>query len=65
MNYPATTRRAAVMFELTGHQPGHELQMVLDSCHQAMDRSSPFAEISILPGVEFGNRNIQWLVRIP
>jgi hypothetical protein len=65
MNYPATTRRLAVMLELAGGVPGAELRRFLDDCRAAIDRGRPHARISLLPGVEYENLNEPWLVNTP
>lgn len=65
MNYPATTRRLAVMLELVEHAPGAELARLLDRCQAEMDRESPFARISLLPGLSYESLNERWLVKTP
>ena len=65
MNYPATARRLGVMLELTGGAPGAELRRFLETSQQAIDRQSPHARISLLPGVDYQNLNEPWLVNTP
>ena len=65
MNYPATTRRLAVMLELAGGTPSAELQQFLQASQEAIDRQSPHACISLLPGVDYQNVNESWLVSTP
>jgi len=65
MNYPATTRRLAVMLELAGGTPSAELQQFLQASQEAIDRQSPHASISLLPGVDYQNVNESWLVSTP
>jgi hypothetical protein len=65
MNYPATARRLGVMLALVGYTPGNELQQVLEACREAIDRQSPYARISLLPGVDYENLNERWLVKTP
>ena len=65
MNYPATTRRLAVMLELAGGTPSAELQHLLQASQEAIDRQSPHACISLLPGVDYQNVNESWLVSTP
>jgi hypothetical protein len=65
MNYPATTRRLGAMLEHLGWTPHDELKRVLESCQKAINRSSPFARISLLPGVDYENLNESWLVEMP
>lgn len=65
MNYPTTARRVGVILELVGGVPGAELRRVLEACQTAIDRQSPHARISLLPGVEYQNVNESWLVNTP
>ena len=65
MNYPATVRRLGVMLQLAGGVPGAELRRHLEACQQAIDRQSPHAHISLLPGVDYQNLNDLWLVNTP
>jgi hypothetical protein len=65
MNYPATARRLGVMLELAGGAPGAELRRFLEACQEAIDRQSPHARISLLPGVDYQNLNEPWLVNTP
>lgn len=65
MNYPATARRLAVMLELAGGTPSAELRYFLQSSQKAIDRQSPRACISLLPGVDYKNLNDSWLVNTP
>jgi predicted transcriptional regulator of viral defense system len=65
MNYPATTRRVAVMLELAGGNPSAELRQFLQASQKAIDRQSPHACISLLPGVDYQNLNESWLVSTP
>jgi predicted transcriptional regulator of viral defense system len=65
MNYPSTTRRVAVMLELVGGTPGTELRHFLQASQKAIDRQSPHACISLLPGVDYQNLNESWLVSTP
>ncbi|QVL31108.1 hypothetical protein KIH39_19985 [Telmatocola sphagniphila] len=65
MSYPATARRLAVMLELAGGAPGAEFRRFLDASQLAIDRQSPHACISLLPGVDYQNLNVLWLVNTP
>jgi hypothetical protein len=65
MNYPATTRRVAVMLELAGGTPSAVLRQFLQASQKAIDRQSPHACISLLPGVDYQNLNESWLVSTP
>jgi hypothetical protein len=65
MNYPATTRRLGVMLGLVGWSPGEELRRFLEACQGAIDRQSPYARISLLPGIAYQNLNESWLVNTP
>ncbi|HEY7326062.1 MAG TPA: hypothetical protein VH592_00375 [Gemmataceae bacterium] len=65
MNYPATARRLSVMMELAGGAPGGELRRFLEACQEAIDRQSPHARISLLPGIDYQNLNEAWLVNTP
>jgi hypothetical protein len=65
MSYPATARRLGVMLELAGGTPGAELRRFLEVCQEAIDRQSPYARISLLPGVDYQNLNEPWLVNTP
>lgn len=65
MNYPATTRRLGVMLELAGTAPGAELQRFLKASQDAINRQSPHARISLLPGVDYQNLNEPWQVNTP
>jgi hypothetical protein len=65
MNYPATTRRLAVMLQLAGGVPGAGLRRYLDDCQGAIDRQGPYSRISLLPGIEYQNLNEPWLVNTP
>jgi hypothetical protein len=65
MNYPATSRRLGVMLELVGSTPGAELRQFLEGCQGAIDRRSPHACISLLPGVAYQKLNEPWLVNTP
>jgi hypothetical protein len=65
MNYPASARRLGVMLELVGGTPGNELRKFLEACRGAIDRQSPYARISLLPGVPYQNLNEPWLVNMP
>jgi hypothetical protein len=65
MNYPATARRLGVMLGLVGGTPGAELRRFLEACQGAIDRQSPHARISLLPGVAYQNLNEPWLVHTP
>jgi hypothetical protein len=53
------------MLGLVGSTPGAELQRFLDACQETIDRQSPHARISLLPGVEYQNQNDPWLVNTP
>jgi hypothetical protein len=65
MNYPASTRRIGVMLGLVGWSPGEELRRLLEACQAGIDRQSPYARISLLPGVVYQNLNESWLVNTP
>jgi hypothetical protein len=65
MNYPATARRLAVMLEQMGTTPSDQLRQFLETCQGAIDRQSPHARISLLPGVDYQNLNEHWLVKTP
>ncbi|MBL8869228.1 MAG: hypothetical protein JNK90_05510 [Planctomycetaceae bacterium] len=65
MNYPATSRRVAVMLELVGSTPCNELQHYLQNTLDTIDRQSAHAHISLLPGIEYQNLNQTWLVNTP
>src|SRR5262249_40394526 len=65
MDYPATARRLGVMLEMVGGTPGDELRRFLEACQGAIDRQSPYARISLLPGVNYQNLNEPWLVNTP
>jgi hypothetical protein len=65
MNYPATARRLAVMLGLMAYTPGDELRRFLEACREAIDRQSPHARISLLPGLDYQNLNEPWLVNTP
>jgi hypothetical protein len=65
MDYPATTRRAGAMLELLGYKPGAELSRVFEAQREAIDPDSPYARISLLPGVPYSNLNERWLVTTP
>jgi hypothetical protein len=65
MNYPATARRLGVMLGLVGGVPGAELRQLLEACQAVIDRQSPYARISLLPGVDYQNLNESWLVNTP
>jgi hypothetical protein len=65
MNYLATARRLGVMLELIGAVPGTELRRFLRACLEEIDRQSPYARISLLPGVSYTNLNETWLVNTP
>ena len=65
MNYPATVRRLGVMLELVSGTPGAELRRYLKACQAAIDRQSPYAQISLLPGVDYQKLNESWLVNTP
>lgn len=65
MNYPATTRRLGVMLKLAGGSPGAALRRFLEAAQLAIDRQSPHARISLLPGVDYQNLNEPWLVNTP
>jgi hypothetical protein len=65
MNYPATARRLGTLLEFLGSAPGDELKQLLDRCQEAIDRDSPFARISLLPGIAYQNLNERWLVNTP
>ena len=65
MDYPATARRLGVMLELVGSAPGAELRRFLEACQGVIDRQSPHARISLLPGVDYQNLNEPWLVNTP
>lgn len=65
MNYPATTRRLAVIWELVGGTPSAELQRFLQASQEAIDRKGPHARISLLPGVDYQSLNETWLVNTP
>lgn len=67
MDYPAITRRLGAMFDLIGSPfpPEDKLQRVLDEARANIDRESPFARISLLPGVPYTNLNADWLVYTP
>ena len=65
MNYPATARRLGVMLQLVGGAPGAELRRFFETCQEAINRQSPHARISLLPGVDYQNLNEPWLVNTP
>jgi len=65
MNDPATTRRLGVMLKLAGGSPGAALRRFLEAAQLAIDRQSPHARISLLPGVDYQNLNEPWLVNTP
>ena len=65
MNYPATTRRLGVMYELVGGSPGDALRSFLHDTKVVIDRQSPHVSISLLPGVGFQNLRRDWLVYTP
>jgi hypothetical protein len=65
MDYPATARRLAVMLGMVGYTPGDELRRLLEAYKGAIDRQSPFAKISLLPGLNYRALNEDWLVRTP
>jgi hypothetical protein len=65
MNYPATVRRVGVILNLAGGVPGNELRRFLEVCQGTIDRESPHAQISLLPGVAYENLNESWLVKAP
>ncbi|HEV3257494.1 MAG TPA: hypothetical protein VG013_11480 [Gemmataceae bacterium] len=65
MNYPATARRLGVMLGLVSGTPGDELRRFLEACQGAIDRQSPYAHISLLPGVDYQKLNEPWLVNTP
>ncbi|MCI0465081.1 MAG: hypothetical protein L0Z62_49805 [Gemmataceae bacterium] len=65
MNYPATARRLGVMLGLVGWTPSNELRQFLEAYREALDRQSPYARISLLPGVAYQNLNEPWLVNTP
>lgn len=65
MNYPATARRLGAMLELAGATPGAELRQFLKACQVTLDRESPHARISLLPGIDYHSLNETWLVYTP
>ncbi len=65
MNYPATARRTAVMFKLMQHAPGIALRRTLQVVREKIARNSEFAEISLLPGLDYSKTDEEWLVKIP
>ena len=65
MAYPAIARRVGAMLDLLDYNPGNELRGTLDSFRAAIDRNSPFARISLLPGICYSNLNETWLVNMP
>lgn len=65
MNYPATTRRLGVMYDLVGGRPGDELLSFLHDTQMVIDRHRPHVCISLLPGVGFQNLRNDWLVYTP
>jgi hypothetical protein len=65
INYPATARRLGAMLELVGAIPGVELRRFLEACQGAINRRSPHARISLLPGVAYQNLQKPWLVNTP
>ena len=65
MNFPATARRLGVMLGLVGGAPGTGLRRLLEACQDSIDRQSPYARISLLPGVDYQNLNEPWLVNTP
>jgi predicted transcriptional regulator of viral defense system len=65
MDYPATARRTGAMLQVLGYVPGTDLSRVLEEQREAIDPDSPFARISLLPGVPYANLNERWLVNIP
>ena len=65
MQYPATTRRLAVMLEQYGYSPRTELSKFFESALNAIDRNGPYARISLLPGVNYTTLNDEWLVHTP
>ncbi len=65
MNFPATTRRAAVMLQLLERVPGRVLQNTLEKTRAQIDRKGEFAVISLLPGIDYKTLDKDWLVRTP
>jgi hypothetical protein len=65
MNYPATARRLGVMLNLAGGVPGAELRRCLELCQATIDRQSPHARISLLPGVDYQTLDDAWMVNTP
>lgn len=65
MNYPATARRLGVVLGLAGSVPGIELRRFLEVSRGTIDRESPHARISLLPGVDYRNLNDLWMVDTP
>jgi hypothetical protein len=53
------------MLELAGGTPSAELQHLLQASQESIDRQSPHACISLLPGVDYQNVNESWLVSTP
>jgi len=65
MEYPATARRTGALLEMLGYTAGIELKRVLDGYRETIVRDSPFANISLLPGVPYVNLNERWLGKMP
>ena len=65
MNFPATTRRLGAMLELVGLSPSNKLRQLLEVSQEKIERQSPYASISLLPGVAYQNLNASWLVKTP
>ena len=65
MDYPATSRRLAVMCSILGYSPGRELRKILEQAKGEIDRARPFVRISLLPGLAYKNLDDNWLVLTP
>jgi hypothetical protein len=65
MKYPAADRRVAAMLAILDRTPGPELATVLNATLDTLDRSGPYARISLLPGIDYQSLDEKWLVSIP
>jgi len=65
MQFPATARRVGAIIEMISYSPGNELRRVLNDSMTTVNSNSPYAEISLLPGIEYQSINRDWLVKIP
>jgi hypothetical protein len=65
MDYPSTTRRLGAMLQLVDYTPEGQLKSYLDQARRNLDRRAPYAQISLLPGFDYANLNIEWLVKLP